>query len=214
MSQDAATRARVQIVTADPPPPPAGAARDPGAPPPAPPVDALHGPGDEGAEIGGPLITDSDPEEIAAATGGGLAARVRARYDAMRATQEFSVPGWELPDGRPGLIVVARVFGDRRAFNAGLSNEAFIARCTHKLLYVSENGEREEITGGWGPTLAEMIGARVERASDLVLRVISRPDPERPGQRIPNVGGIGALATEILGWMRGAQQEAEEALGE
>lgn len=164
--------------------------------------------------IGGEAFTAPKPEEVVQATGGSVADRMRARFESIAATEEFPVPGWELADGSPGLIVVARAFGDRKAFNQGVSNEAFIAKSTHKLLFVNDDGIREEIEGGWGPGLAQMMNVKVEKAADLVAIVISKPDPDNPETRIPNVAGIGALATQIVMWAGRGTREAEEVLGE
>jgi hypothetical protein len=203
-------RASVHVVAAgDPTTPPAA---DPDAalpvqPPPEPPQEPT-------VDVGGPVLPNPAPEEQVEAMGGGLAARMRARYNAIAATEEFAVPGWETADGSPGLIIVARAFGDRRTFNEGTSNEVFIAKSTHRLIYVDDDGSRHEIEGGWGPQLAEMIGVNVSKAADLVARVISKPNPSDPTQRIPNVAGIGALATEMIEWARRGTREAEEDLGE
>jgi hypothetical protein len=164
-------------------------------------------------DMGGPAVSPPTPDDLVAATGGSLADRLRARYEGMDATEEFSVPGYELPDGRPGLVLVARAFGDRRAFTDGISNEVFIAKSTHQLLLVNDDGSREEIPGGWGPSLAGMIGVNVAKAADLVALVISKPDPNDRNRRIPNVAGIGALAGEIVAWSRQGHREAEEDLG-
>lgn len=165
-------------------------------------------------DLGGPALANPTPDELVGAGGGSIADRMRARFQSIAATEEFAVPGWELPDGSPGLIIEARTFGDRKAYNQGISNEAFIAKSTHRLLFVNEDGTREEIAGGWGPRLAELIGiAKPERAADLVALVISKPDPDNPSQRIPNVAGIGVLATMIVNWAGRGQREAEEELG-
>jgi len=165
-------------------------------------------------QVGGAVIDPPRPEDIVEATGGSLADQMRARFEAMAATEEFGIPGWELADGSPGLIIEARAFGDRRVFNEGLSNEAFIAKSTNRLFFVSDDGAREEVPGGWGPELAGMMGVSVTKAADLVAQVISKPDPARPGVRIPNVAGIGALATELLNWARRGRSDMEERLGE
>lgn len=188
--------------------------QDPNA---APPITTASAPGDEEAtrpDLGGPVMPEIRPEDMVGAAGGGLADRLRARYNSIAATEEFPVPGWELPDGSPGLIVVARTFGDRKAFQDGIEHEVFIARSTYKLLYVNDDGSREEIPGGWGPQLAEMIGARAEKAADLIRLVISKPDPDDELKRIPNVAGIAALAQLILEWAGRGQRQAEEDLGE
>jgi len=90
----------------------------------------------------------------------------------------------------------------------------FIAKSTHKLLLVNDDGTREEVPGGWGPQLAQMIGVDVKKAADLVALVISRPDPNDRTRRIPNVAAIGGLATDIVAWARKSQGEAEKDLGE
>lgn len=165
-------------------------------------------------DIGGQAFQPPTPEQTVEATGGSLSEQMRARFEGIAATAEFGVPGWELPDGSPGLILVARAFGDRRTFNEGLSNEAFIAKSTHELLFVADDGTRRVIPGRWGPDLAALMGVQVTKAADLVAQVISKPDPSRPGVRIPNVAGIGALATELIEWARRGRQDAEERLGE
>lgn len=164
-------------------------------------------------DLGGEAFQSPTPEQLVEGTGGSLADKMRARFEGMSATEEFGVPGWELPNGEPGLIVEVRAFGDRKAFNAGISNEAFIARSTRKLFFVDDKGEREEIPGKWGPALAEIIGVKAQKATDLVAMVISKPDPDHKGQRIPNVAGIGALATMIISWSARVTQDAEELLG-
>lgn len=163
--------------------------------------------------IGGPALPIVEPNAIVQAEGGSLADQLRARFDKIAATEEFPVPGWERENGEPGLIVVARTFGDRKAFNQGLSNEAFIARSTHQLFFVDDAGKRTEIEGGWGPKLAAMMGVQVPKAADLVSLVISKPDPRDPRARIPNVAGIGALATSIINWAGRGQRDAEDELG-
>jgi hypothetical protein len=166
-------------------------------------------------DVGGPVVNPPTPEDVVRAEGGSLADRMRARYTSMSSTEEFSIPGWELESGEPGLILVAQAFGDRKAYNKGMSNEAFIARSTHKILFVNDDGTREEIPGGWGRGLCELIGVqRPERAADLVALVISKPDPDKPEVRIPNVAAIGVLATQIINWAATANVEAEEQLGE
>lgn len=182
---------------------------EPEALPPQPPPEPV-----ESKDLGGPAIPAASPERLAAAAGGGLADQMRAAFEAMDATEEFAVPGWTFPDGRPNLILVARTFGDRRAFNEGLSNEVFIAKSTHKLLWVDDGGERHEIEGGWGPGLAQMLGLQVAKAADLVAMVISKPNPSQPGARLPNVAGIGRLANQIVDWAETGQRKAEEDLGE
>lgn len=167
------------------------------------------------ADVGGPVLPEqAAPEDFAAASGAGLAGQMRARFEGMSATEEFSVPGWELEDGRPGLIVVARTFGDRKAYTQGVSNEVYIVKSTHKLLYVDDVGERHEIEGGWGPGLAQLIGVRADKAADLVNLVISKPDPSQPARRIPNVAGVASLANSILNWAGRVARDAEEELGE
>lgn len=184
--------------------------REPEAMPPKVPVP----PQDLEPDLGGEAFTSPSEDEIVEATGASVAERMRARFEAIKATEEFSVPGWELDDGRPGLILEARTFGDRKAFNSGISNEAFIAKSTNRLFFVADDGSREEIKGGWGPALAEIIGVNVTKAADLVALVISKPDPNNPASRIANVAGIGALATEIIAWARTGRREAEEDMGE
>lgn len=218
-----AERASVRVVTggepeaeaAAPPvaaahPPQDDAATAPEAQPPitTPPVDEPPEP-----TIGGEAVTPLSADQLVAAAGGSVADRLRARFQQIQSTEEFPVPGWELEDGRPGLIVVARTFGDRKAFNQGVTNEVYIARSTHKLLFVNDDGTREEIEGGWGPKLAEMMGVPVTKAADLVALVISKPDPDNPDTRIPNVAGIGALAMQIVAWAGRGSREAEEDLG-
>jgi len=165
-------------------------------------------------DLGGPSLPSPSPDDLVSATGGSLADRMRARFEGMASTEEFSVPGYELGDGQPGLILVARAFGDRKAFNEGVSNEVFIAKSTHQVLLVNDDGSREEIPGGWGPDLASMIGVPVRKAADLVALVISRPDPNDHRKRIPNVAAIGTLATEIVAWSRKSYRDAENDLGE
>lgn len=204
-------RATIHAVIGGDPPPAPPASTEPEAQPPitTPPVAEPREP-----DLGGPALASPSPDEIVAAGGGSLADRLRARYEGIAATEEFSVPGYELPDGRPGMILVARAFGDRRAFNEGVENEGFIAKSTHKLLLVNDDGTREEVPGGWGPQLAQMIGVDVKKAADLVALVISRPDPNDRTRRIPNVAAIGGLATDIVAWARKSQGEAEKDLGE
>lgn len=165
-------------------------------------------------QIGGPAVQSPGPANVAAATGGGLADQMRAAFESMDSTEEFGVPGWTRPDGKPSLILVARTFGDRKQFTEGLANEVFIAKSTHKLFWVDDQGVRQEIQGGWGKGLAELLGLRVDKAADLVAMVISKPDPSNPGVRIPNVPGIGSLATQIINWASQSNREAEESLGE
>jgi hypothetical protein len=165
-------------------------------------------------DLGGPAVPNPTPDQLVEAAGGSVAQRMRARFEAISATEEFAVPGWELDDGRPGLILEARAFGDRKAFNQGISNEAFIAKSTNRLLFVNDDGSRDVIKGGWGPALAEIIGVKVGKAADLVALVISKPDPNNPDVRIPNVAGIGALATEIVAWAHSGKRQAEEDMGE
>jgi hypothetical protein len=181
--------------------------REPPQPPPAPPQELEN-------QVGGQAFQPPTEEEIVEATGGSLADQLRARFEKIAATEEFAVPGWELDDGTPGLILVARAFGDRSKFNEGLSNEAFIARSTHQLWFVRDDGKREQIPGGWGPELAKLMGVHVTKAADLVAQVISKPDPSRSGVRIPNVAGIGALATDLLQWSRRGRQDVEGQLAE
>lgn len=189
---------------------PQGASTDPDAQPPG----AAPAPQELEPQVGGSPLPMPTDEEKAAALGGGLAEQMRARYNAMAATEEFPVPGWENANGDPGLILVARTFGDRKNWGEGLSNEVFIAKSTHKLLYVDDSGQRIEIAGGWGKGLADMIGVNVSKAADLVALVISKPNPSDESQRIPNVAGIGSLATAIIEWAGRGTREAEEDLGE
>lgn len=212
-AQEGAGRATVRVVGGDNIGGPAasGAAPEPESLPPSvaapPPQELEH-------DVGGPVIPAPSPEDLAAGSGGSVADRMRARFHAMAATEEFGVPGWELDDGRPGMIVEAKAFSDRKKFNEGLSNELYIVKSTHRLFFVNDDGSREEIAGGWGPKLASMIGVPVQKATDLVAMVISKPDPGNPEGRIPNVAGIGSLATEMINWARSGQRRAEEDLGE
>lgn len=199
-----------------PSPAPAPGAGDPSAAPEAQPPVTAGPPADGGAEptIGGEAFQAPTPDQIVQGTGGSLADQMKARFQSIASTEEFPVPGWELPDGSPGLIIEARTFGDRNAFTKGVTNEAFIIKSTRTLFFVKDDGTREAIPGGWGPGLAAIIGASgVTKASDLVAMVISKPDPDHPGQRIPNIAGIGALAQEILNWAGRGSREAEEDLG-
>lgn len=224
MEAGSAPRANVHVVTADGSAPERAAFPEPGQPQPRitepearPPIQAATSPHDDDPpqpDVGGEVIPETRPDDLVAAAGGGLADRLRARYNSIASTEEFPVPGWELADGQPGLIVVARTFGDRKAFQQGLEHEVFIARSTHKLLYVNDDGSREEIPGGWGPTLAQMIGADAAKAADLIRLVVSKPDPDDDSKRIPNVAGIAALAQEIIMWAGRGQRQAEEDLGE
>lgn len=187
-----------------------GAATAPEAQPPvtAPPPQGLE------PDRGGPVISSPTPDQIVAAEGGSMSDQLRARFAGIASTKEFPVPGWELANGEPGLIVEAKTFGDRKKFNEGISNEAYIARSTHRLFFVQDDGKREEIAGGWGPGLATLMGlGRVERAADLVSMVISKPDPNDEQQRIPNVAGIAALATMIINWAGQGQKDIEDELG-
>lgn len=191
-------------------PPVEQTAVEPEAMPPAPPPEQ-----DLQKDIGGPVMPSPSHQAMAEATGGSIADQMRSAFEAMSATEEFTVPGWVRADGTPMLILVARTFGDRRSFNEGLPNEVFIAKSTHQLLWVDEQGVRHEIPGGWGKGLADMLGLDgISKAADLVARVISKPDPSQPGVRIPNVPGIGFLANQIVNWAGSAQSEAEENLGE
>lgn len=180
-------------------------------------VQITSQPGDEeevGPEVVGADVEGPSDEALVAASGGGLADRMRARQRAMSATEEFPVPGWTLPDGSPGLILVAKTFGDRAAYMKGISLEVFIAKSTHKLLFVDEDGTREEIPGGWGPGLCKIMGVDVAKATDLIRLVISKPDADDPARMVPNVVGIGALAQAIMAWSETGQRQAEEDLGE
>jgi hypothetical protein len=118
-------RATVRIVTdeAEQPAAPAQAPQTTALPPEAqPPITPPAPPQELEADLGGPALQLPTPEEQVAAEGGSLADKVRARYESMSATEEFPVPGWELADGRPSLILVARAYGDRKAWNTGVSN--------------------------------------------------------------------------------------------
>lgn len=215
-----AERATIHVVAGAEPPvqPPVG---EPGGPLPAsaepeaqPPITTPVPPQELEPDLGGPVIPSPSADERVEASGGSVADRLRARWEGIAATEEFGVPGWQLPDGRDGLIIVARTFGDRKAINAGVSNEVFIAKSTHELYLVDDDGSREKIDGGWGPGLARMIGVDVAKAADLVALVISKPDPNDPRVRIPNVTGIAALAGDIVAWARKSHRDAEESLGE
>lgn len=186
------------------------ATTDPDGQPPVPEAP----PQEQVPQVGGSAFPAPSEAEKAEALGGGLAQQMRARFEAMAATEEFPIPGWENANGEPGLILVARTFGDRKNWGEGLSNEVFIAKSTHKLLYVDDQGGRHEIPGAWGPKLAEMVGVHVSKAADLVALVISKPSPTDPTQRIANVAGIGTLATEIIAWAGRGTRNAEEDLGE
>jgi hypothetical protein len=208
-------RATIHVVTpgqeAAAPPPPSG---PPSVEPEAQPPITAPPPQEQTPDLGGSLPNPT-PDERVQASGGSVADRMRAQFEGMAATEEFGVPGWELKDGRDGLILEVRAFGDRTGWNAGISNEVFIAKSTHALWCVNDDGSRDRIEGGWGPTLAGMIGhPEVKKASDLVALVISKPDPNDRSRRIPNVAGIGSLAAEIVGWSRKSYREAEENLGE
>src|SRR5688572_19404833 len=183
---------------------------EPEAQPPGPTIP----PQEREPDMGAPRTGAPSEEEIQTGSGGSLADRMKARFNAMDSTEEFPVPGWDREDGEPGPILVAKTFGDRQGYQKGIANEVFIAKSTHKLLYVNDDGSREEIPGGWGPALAELIGVKAQKAADLIAYVISKPHPIHKNQRIPNVAGIGILSTQILEWSGKAHREAEENLGE
>jgi hypothetical protein len=165
-------------------------------------------------DMGGPAIPQVTADQMVGAHGGSIADQMRARFEGMASTEEFAVPGWELPNGEPGLIVEARAFGDRKAWQDQVSNEVFIVKSTHRLYFVDDQGNKTEIEGKWGKGLAAMLGVNVDRAADLVGMVISKPDPDNPGQRIPNVTGIFTLATQIVAWSQKGRKDAEETLGD
>lgn len=204
-------RATIRVI--DSPEGPAGVAPAGPEPESLPPAAAIP-PQEQEPDIGGgDAFQAPQPEEIVAAEGGSLKDQMMARFEQIAATEEFAVPGWELENGEPGLIIVARTFGDRKAYTTGVSNEAFIARSTHELYFVDDAGHRQKIEGGWGPALAAIMGVSVTKAADLVAIVISKPDPANRTRRIPNVAGIGSLATEIILWSRKGVKDAEETLG-
>jgi hypothetical protein len=41
-----------------------------------------------------------------------------------------------------------------------------IAKSTHQLWYVDDDGSRHQIQGGWGPQLADMIGVKAAKAAE------------------------------------------------
>jgi hypothetical protein len=133
-------------------------------------------------------LQQPSPEQIVEAAGGSMADKLRARYNAISATEEFPVPGWELPSGEPGLIVVARAFGDRSVFNEGRQQRGVHREVDAQAAVRERRRQREEIEGGWGPKLAEMIGVKVAKAADLVALVISKPDPREHLEAHPERG--------------------------
>jgi hypothetical protein len=76
-------------------------------------------PQEQVADLGGNALQQPSPEQIVEAAGGSMADKMRARYNAISATEEFPVPGWELPRGNRGRLGSEARRDDRREGDEG-----------------------------------------------------------------------------------------------
>jgi hypothetical protein len=137
------------------------------------------------------------PEEIADATNGSLAARMRAKHEEIKkSAKQFPVPGW---DG--DLVIVARVLRDRKKLSAGLTNEQLIVEVTTQVLYRDEEGELKDC-GGW-----QGVGKLMGVSGDFTLGQIVRAVLDNPLR-------LDAFAETVIAWVAGRQSVIERVLGE
>jgi hypothetical protein len=138
-------------------------------------------------------------EAIASAAGGGLAQRLQARYEALRAerTMEFAVPGWggDVILVAKKLTKVPKVQGESSGYTA-----RFIAAATDHLILVNDAGDRERVDSWRG--LADLIGVEAHSASALIMVVLD------------NHLRLESFGTRIVEWMVGETAEDEQTLGE
>ena len=148
--------------------------------------------------IGGSAVPQPiQEEEIAAATDGSLAAHLRAVGERLQRTKtrDFDIP--DTP-----IVLRARTFKDRRAYQQGIKTERFIIEATAGLFLRDEDtGELHEIPT-WGPQLAAALGFPHDNAIQLVRRVFDNPVR------------LEVFAAELIEWMAGRQREDEQTLGE
>jgi hypothetical protein len=109
-------------------------------------------------------------------------------------TQDFPIP--DTP-----IVLRARSFQDRKAFQRGVKTEAFIVRATDGLYLRDDDTDELTEIPNWGTDLARMLGFRVENASELVRRVLDNPVR------------LEAFAGDLIKWMAGRSQEDEQELG-
>lgn len=136
------------------------------------------------------------PEQVAAATDGSLAARLRAKHaEIQQGTETFDVPGW---DG--DLVVKAKVLRDRKRLAEGISNEALVVEATEQVLYRDDDGELRDI-GGW-KGVGEIMGLTGVTLGQVVRAVLDNPLR------------LDGFAEQLISWMMGRRSRIEQVLGE
>lgn len=174
-------------------------------------AEVLSAPGADAAEtpieLGGgervsPPPAGVTPEQVAEASGAGLADRMRAHLARLQeeTSREFEVPGW----GRD-LIVRARMLDEDgwRRMAGGASSGEFIAECTAAILVREPDGGYREIPG-FGAELAGLLGLPTETPATRLVGAVM-------GDRVAYVA---TLVDEVLAWQRGRSSAIEAALGE
>ena len=156
--------------------------------------------------VGGPTFPEPvDEEQVAEATDGSVAARLRAVGEKLQRTRTHDFPiVVRDEDDEPFATIVLRAkpFRDRKAFARGVKTELFIVRATHALFLRDDDTDELLPIPPWGPELAQALGLRAENASELVRRVLDNP------VRLEAFGG------DLIRWMSSRSREDEQALGE
>lgn len=134
-------------------------------------------------------------EEVAAATNGSIAARMRAKHaEIKKGTERFDVPGW---DG--DLVIVVTALRDRKQIASGLTNEQLIVESTTQVLYRDDDGELQDI-GGW-KGVGETMGLTNFTLGQVIRAVLDNPLR------------LDGFAEKIVAWMAGRQSALEAVLG-
>lgn len=154
------------------------------------------------------------PELAAAATDGSPAGWLRATQQKLaKATQQIGMPGWLDPDtGEFALMLEVKSISDRKKLTGAITNEAFIVDATVRVLRRNEDGQLQEILGGW-QGVANGLGlgasATLGQAVRATLGTVSDD-----GELVESPLRVDALAQEIMAWMTGRRSAIEQALGE
>ncbi|HEY3021813.1 MAG TPA: hypothetical protein VGJ32_16560 [Solirubrobacteraceae bacterium] len=161
----------------------------------------------EDGVVGGSAVPEPlDEEHTTQVVDGSLAGRLRAVGEKLQrtSTRDFPIVVRD-EDDEPfaTLVLRAKAFRDRKAFQRGVKTEAFIVRATVGLFLRDEDTDELLPIPTWGSELAGMLGfTQVQSASELVQRVLDNPVR------------LETFAADLIRWMAGRSQEDEQALGE